>query len=53
MTSRIATPPVAPGREALFRPLEVRSLHLANRLVMSPMTRMGCPDGLPDEVNRD
>ncbi|MDV6298955.1 12-oxophytodienoate reductase [Dietzia maris] len=53
MTSRIATPPVAPGREALFRPLEVRSLRLANRLVMSPMTRMGCPDGLPDEVNRD
>lgn len=47
------TPSVAPGRDALFRPLEVRSLHLANRLVMSPMTRMDCPGGLPDEINRD
>lgn len=44
---------VAPGREALFRPLEIRSLQLANRLAMSPMTRMGCPDGLPDELNRE
>ncbi|MBB1031415.1 12-oxophytodienoate reductase [Dietzia sp. SLG310A2-38A2] len=48
MTSSVAT-----TREALFRPLQVRSLQLANRLVMSPMTRMGCPDALPDEVNRD
>ena len=47
------TPLVAPGREALFRSLDVRSLHLANRLVMSPMTRMDCPGGLPDEINRD
>lgn len=46
-------PPVSPGREPLFRPLEVRSLRLNNRLVMSPMTRMGCLDGLPDEINRD
>ena len=46
-------PLVAPGRETLFRSLDVRSLHLANRLVMSPMTRMGCPGGLPDEINRD
>lgn len=44
---------VATGREPLFRPFGVRSLELANRLVMSPMTRMGCPDGLPDAVNRD
>ena len=44
---------VAPGREALFQPLEIRSLQLANRLAMSPMTRMGCPDALPDEVNRE
>ena len=47
------TPLVAPGREALFRSLDVRSLHLANRLVMSPMSRMDCPGGLPDEINRD
>lgn len=47
------TPSVTTTREALFRPLEVRSMQLANRLVMSPMTRMGCPDALPDEVNRD
>ena len=45
--------PISPGREPLFRPLEVRSLRLENRLVMSPMTRMGCLDGLPDEINRD
>src|SRR5699024_1581084 len=44
---------VATDREPLFRPFGVRSLELANRLVMSPMTRMGCPDGLPDAVNRD
>ena len=47
------TSSVAATREALFRPFAVRSLHLDNRLVMSPMTRMGCPDGLPDELNRD
>lgn len=47
------TQSVAPGRESLFRPLQVRSLNLDNRLVMSPMTRMGCPDALPDEVIRD
>ncbi len=47
------SPSVAPGREPLFSPLDVRSLHLPNRLVMSPMTRMGCPDGLPDQINRD
>ncbi|KAA0918445.1 12-oxophytodienoate reductase [Dietzia sp. ANT_WB102] len=53
MTSRMETPPAAAGREQLFRPLQVRSLQLRNRLVMSPMTRMGCVDGLPDEINRD
>ena len=47
------TQSVAPGREALFRPLQIRSLKLDNRLAMSPMTRMGCPDALPDEINRD
>ena len=41
------------SRDALFRPFEVRGLTLRNRLVMSPMTRMGCPDALPDELNRD
>ena len=53
MTPRSETPPAAAGREPLFRPLEVRSLHLENRLVMSPMTRMGCPGALPDAINRD
>lgn len=47
------SPSVAATREALFRPFRVRNLELDNRLVMSPMTRMGCPNGLPDEVNRD
>lgn len=47
------TTPIASGRETLFRPFEVRNLQLSNRLVMSPMTRMECPNGLPDEVNRD
>ncbi len=41
------------SRDTLFRPFEVRGLTLPNRLVMSPMTRMGCPDALPDERNRD
>ncbi|WP_280433918.1 NADH:flavin oxidoreductase [Nocardia carnea] len=32
---------------ALFRPLTVRSLGLANRIVMSPMTRSASPGGVP------
>ncbi|WP_342659855.1 NADH oxidase [Rhodococcus ruber] len=33
----------------LFRPLRVRSLELANRIVMSPMTRSYSIDGVPGE----
>ena len=34
---------------ALFRPLQVRSLELKNRLVMSPMTRSRAPGGVPGQ----
>lgn len=33
----------------IFRPLTVRGLTLRNRIVMSPMTRMGSPGGVPSE----
>ena len=35
--------------EPLFRPLAVRSLRLANRIVMSPMTREFSPGGVPGD----
>ena len=34
-------------REALFQPLRIRGVELRNRIVMSPMTRGFCPDGVP------
>lgn len=35
----------------LFRPFECKSLHLANRVAMAPMTRMRSPNYIPnDEV---
>jgi len=33
--------------QPLFEPLQLRSLRLANRLVMSPMTRQASPGGVP------
>ncbi|HEX7689907.1 MAG TPA: NADH:flavin oxidoreductase [Burkholderiaceae bacterium] len=35
--------------DALFRPLRVKSLSLANRIVMAPMTRTFSPEGVPGE----
>jgi 2,4-dienoyl-CoA reductase-like NADH-dependent reductase (Old Yellow Enzyme family) len=37
----------------LFRPLQIGSLSLPNRVVMAPMTRMGSPGGLPTEADAD
>lgn len=37
------------SESALFRPLQVRSLELKNRLVMSPMTRSYSPGGIPGQ----
>lgn len=34
----------------LFRPLSVRELRLANRIVMAPMTRNFCPNGIPTQA---
>ena len=39
--------------DTLFRPLQVRSLTLSNRIVMAPMTRMGTPGGVPNEADAD
>lgn len=33
--------------ESLFAPFQYKSLHLKNRFVMAPMTRMFSPDGVP------
>lgn len=35
--------------EILFRPFRSRKLELPTRIVMAPMTRGFCPDGIPDE----
>src|SRR5580658_6263596 len=35
------------GVEALFRPLAIKNLTLANRIVMAPMTRTKSPGGVP------
>lgn len=37
------------SRDLLFQPLAVRGLQVANRIVMSPMTRGFCPDGVPGD----
>jgi 2,4-dienoyl-CoA reductase-like NADH-dependent reductase (Old Yellow Enzyme family) len=39
--------------DVLFEPLRVRSLTLANRIVMAPMTRMASPGGIPGEADAD
>ena len=33
--------------DVLFKPFEHPKLHLANRVVMAPMTRGFSPDGIP------
>ncbi|WP_341392540.1 oxidoreductase [Arthrobacter sp. G119Y2] len=44
---------VCPSTDPLFREFSVRSLHLRNRIVMSPMTRTHSPGGVPgDKVAR-
>jgi 2,4-dienoyl-CoA reductase-like NADH-dependent reductase (Old Yellow Enzyme family) len=35
--------------DALFQPLDIKSLHLKNRIVMAPMTRLFSPHGVPGE----
>ncbi|MBM7124852.1 NADH:flavin oxidoreductase [Dyella flava] len=35
--------------ESLFKPLQLKSLSLKNRIVMAPMTRNFSPEGVPDE----
>lgn len=47
---RMAPSPAAVvATDALFTPLTLRRLTLANRIVMSPMTRYFSPDGVPSE----
>ena len=38
--------PVDPELEPLFRPFRVKTLELANRIVMAPMTRGFSPGGV-------
>lgn len=37
--------------DVLFQPFRYKSLELANRIVMAPMTRVMAPDGVPGEAN--
>jgi 2,4-dienoyl-CoA reductase-like NADH-dependent reductase (Old Yellow Enzyme family) len=39
--------------EALFQPFACKSLHLPNRIVMAPMTRLFSPDGIPTQAVAD
>jgi 2,4-dienoyl-CoA reductase-like NADH-dependent reductase (Old Yellow Enzyme family) len=39
--------------DIFFRPLQLRSLTLSNRIVMAPMTRMGSPGGVPTEADAE
>lgn len=43
----------APDLSILFRPFTCKSLHLRNRIVMSPMTRQHSPGGVPVEEVED
>jgi 2,4-dienoyl-CoA reductase-like NADH-dependent reductase (Old Yellow Enzyme family) len=38
---------------SLFRPLQIGSLALPNRIVMAPMTRAQAPDGIPGAANAE
>ncbi len=38
---------VSEALDVLFQPFSLKSLRLKNRLVMAPMTRAFCPDGIP------
>jgi 2,4-dienoyl-CoA reductase-like NADH-dependent reductase (Old Yellow Enzyme family) len=40
---------VVAGREPLFRPFQVKTLTLRNRIVMSPMGQANAKDGVPDD----
>jgi len=40
-----------PDSDTLFRPFELGSLRLENRIVMAPMTRSFAPEGIPGEPN--
>ncbi|MDR3460696.1 MAG: NADH:flavin oxidoreductase [Beijerinckiaceae bacterium] len=39
------------SRDSLFRPFQLRSLSLPNRVVMAPMTRSFAPEGIPGPAN--
>lgn len=39
--------PTLPNTDSLFRPFELKSLKLKNRIVMAPMTRVFSPEGIP------
>ena len=41
----------ATATDVLFRPFKLKSLELANRIVMAPMTRMATADGVPGPAN--
>lgn len=43
----------SPDLSALFRPLQIGSLTLPNRIVMAPMTRAKAPDGVPGAANAE
>ncbi|OSQ39807.1 NADH:flavin oxidoreductase [Thalassospira mesophila] len=40
-----------PATDILFKPFKLKSLELANRIVMAPMTRSMAPDGIPGNPN--
>lgn len=49
MSTNAATTMTQGSRDPLFRPFTLKSLTLANRIAMSPMTRSFAQEGIPDE----
>lgn len=47
------TETLSAATDVLFRPLQVKSLRLANRIVMAPMTRGFAPGGVPGQAHVD
>ncbi|WP_110033271.1 NADH:flavin oxidoreductase [Hoeflea marina] len=41
--------PTSPNADSLFRPFQLKSLTLRNRIVMAPMTRTFAPGGIPGQ----
>ncbi len=49
MKRTLQTMPTDTNTDSLFRPFQLKSLTLKNRIVMAPMTRTFSPEGIPGQ----